>query len=191
MLSTLATSIVLAAEEGEESSGADLLIPHASELIAGIIAFAIVFFVVWKFAGPAINQTLANRQAAIKGQIEAAEQDKAEAATLLEDYRAQLAGARGDAARIIDEAKQAGEGVRSEIIAKANSEAEDIVAKARAEADGEKARALQEAKSDVANLSLDLAEKVVRGAIDRDAQRGLVESYLADLDGLSTNGTAN
>ncbi len=182
---------MLAAEEGGESSGADLLIPHASELIAGIIAFVIVFFVVWKFAVPAISQTLEKRQAAIKGQIESAEQDKAEAATLLEDYRAQLAGARGDAARIIDEAKQAGESVRSEIIAKANAEAEDIMAKARADADGEKARALQEAKSDVANLSLDLAEKVVRSSIDRDAQRGLVESYLADLDSLSTNGTAN
>ncbi len=115
---------MLATEAAEESSGVDLLIPHTSELIAGIIAFAIVFFVVWKFAAPAIGQTLEKRQAAIKGQIEAAEQDKAEAAALLDDYRAQLAGARGDAARIIDEAKQAGEGVRSDIIAKANAEAE-------------------------------------------------------------------
>ncbi|CAN5521387.1 MAG: F0F1 ATP synthase subunit B [Acidimicrobiia bacterium] len=185
MLNPLATSLLLAAEEGTESSGADLLLPHTSELIAGIIAFAIVFFVAWKFAAPAISQTLEKRQAAIKGQIEAAEKEKAEAAALLEDYKAQLAGARGDASRIIDEAKQAGEGVRSGIIAKANAEAEEIMSKARVEADTEKARALQEAKADVANLSIDLAEKVVRSTIDRDGQRGLVEAYLSDLDRMS------
>ncbi|MDQ3782299.1 MAG: F0F1 ATP synthase subunit B [Actinomycetota bacterium] len=185
MLTTLTADMVLAVAEGEDPSGVDLLLPVTSELIAGIIAFAIVFFVAWKFAGPAINQTLEKRQAAIKGQIEAAETEKAEAAALLDDYKTQLAGARGDAARILDEAKQAGENVRNGIIAKANAEAEGIVGKARTEADTEKARALLEARSDMANLSLDLAEKVVRNSIDRDAQRSLVESYLADLDRMS------
>jgi F-type H+-transporting ATPase subunit b len=59
------------------------------------------------------------------------------------------------------------------------------VNKARIEADGEKARALQEARAEVAKLSLDLAEKVVGASLDRDAQRGLVEGYLADLDRMS------
>ena len=177
----LTTSVTLAAA-AEEPSGIDLLIPHTSELIAGIVAFGIIFFVVWKFAGPAINETLAKRQAAIKGQIEAAEKEKAEAAQLLADYKAQLAGARDDANRIVEESRQTAEQVKTDILAKANAEASDIVTKARTEADGEKARALQEARSEVASLSIDLAEKVVGDSLDGESQRRLVDAYLADLD---------
>ncbi len=182
-MNMLATGLILAAEE--EASGTDLLIPETSELIAGIIAFAIVFYVIWKFAAPALNQTLENRQKAIKGELEEAEKAKTEAAQLLEDYKAQLKGARADADRIIEEARQSGETLKADMLAKANAEAQDIVSKARTEADAEKERALVEARSDVAALSLDLAEKVVGSSLDRDAQRGLVDAYLADLDRMS------
>jgi len=182
-MNLLATGIILAAEE--EASGTDLLIPESSELIAGIIAFAIVFFVVWKFAVPALNQTLENRQKAIKGELEAAEQTKTEAAGLLEDYKTQLKGARSDADRIIEEARASADTLKGDILAKANTEAQEIVSKARTEADSEKERALVEARSDVASLSLDLAEKVVGSSLDRDAQRGLVDAYLSDLDRMS------
>lgn len=182
-MNMLATGLILAAEE--EASGTDLLIPETSELIAGVIAFAIVFYVIWKFAAPALNQTLENRQKAIKGELEEAEKAKTEAAQLLEDYKAQLKGARADADRIIEEARQSGETLKADMLAKANAEAQDIVSKARTEADAEKERALVEARSDVAALSLDLAEKVVGSSLDRDAQRGLVDAYLADLDRMS------
>lgn len=179
-MNLLATGIILAAEE--EASGTDLLLPVTEELIAGIIAFAIVFFFVWKFAGPALNETLENRQKAIKGELDAAEKTKAEAATLLDDYKNQLKGARGDANRIVEEARDTAEGTRAGILAKADTEAAEILNKARAEAATEKERALQEARSEVASFSLDLAEKVVGESLDRDAQRGLVDSYIADLD---------
>ena len=54
--------------------------------------------------------------------------------------------------------------------------------KAREDAANEKARALQEARQEVATLSVDLAEKVVGENLDREAQRGLIERYLADLE---------
>lgn len=173
-------SVVLAAES--EPSGIDLLLPVRDELIAGVIAFTIVFLVAWKFAAPAFKQTLEARQQAITGQIQEAETIKTEAAALLDDYKAQLADARNEAGRIIDEARQSGEAVKADIIAKANAEAESIKEKARSEADAEKGRALQEARSDVATLSLDLAEKVVGNSLDRNAQSALIESYLNDLD---------
>jgi F-type H+-transporting ATPase subunit b len=175
------TSLILAAE-AEESSGIDLLLPETSELIAGIVAFSIIFFFVWKWVFPALNTTLEARQDAIKGELTAAEESKAEAATLLADYQEQLKSVRQDADRIVDEARQSAESLKSDIVAKANTEAEDIVTKARTEADSEKQRALQEARSDVASLSIDLAEKVVGNSLDRDAQQHLVDAYLADLD---------
>ena len=184
MLHQLAT-VILAAEEGKEASGTDLLLPtDLNEVWAGLIAFAVVAFVMWRFAVPAFNEMLENRQSAIKGELEEAEHAKAEAAKLLDDYKAQLKGARDDANQIVDDARQSAEGLKEDIVAKANAEAEEILTKARSEAQSEKERALQEARSDVAALSLDLAEKVVGGSLDRDAQRGLVESYISDLDGM-------
>jgi len=176
-----ASSVLLAAEE-EGGGGIDLLLPATAELIAGIIAFAVVFFFIWKWAWPAINRSLETRQQAISGQLKEAETTKIEAQSLLDDYRSQLAGAKGEANRIVEEARARAETVRSDLVAKAETDAGQIVAKAREEAANEKARALQEARREVADLSIDLAEKVVGENLDREAQHGLIERYLADLE---------
>jgi F-type H+-transporting ATPase subunit b len=176
-----ATSVLLAAEE-ESGGGIDLLLPATSELIAGIIAFAVVFFFIWKWAWPAINRSLETRQQAIGGQMKEAEATKLEAKSLLDDYRAQMADAKGEASRIVEEARAQAEAVRSDLVAKAEAEAGQIVGKAREDAANEKARALQEARQEVADLSIDLAEKVVGENLDRAAQHGLIERYLADLE---------
>ena len=65
---------LLLAEAEESSSGIDLLLPATSELVAGIAAFAIVFFFIWKWALPALNETLESRASAIEGQIKEAEE---------------------------------------------------------------------------------------------------------------------
>jgi F-type H+-transporting ATPase subunit b len=181
-LYALSTVLILAAEEEAEEGNIALVLPETYELIAGIIAFAIVFFFVWKWAFPAINRSLENRQQAISGQLKEAEAAKVEAQSLLDDYRAQLADAKGEANRIVEEARAQAEAVRSEVVSRSESEAEEIVAKARADAASEKARALQEARREVAGLSIDLAEKVVGESLDREAQQGLIERYLADLE---------
>jgi len=176
------SGVILAAEEEGGGGGLDLLLPPRAELIAGIIAFAVVFFFMWKWAWPAINRSLENRQQAISGQLKEAEATKVEAQSLRDDYRSQLAEAAGEANRIVDEARARAETVRSDLVAKAEAEASQIVAKAREDAANEKARALQDARREVADLSIDLAEKVVGENLDREAQHGLIERYLADLE---------
>ena len=66
------------AEAEESSSGLELLLPATSELVAGIFAFAIVFFFVWKCAVPALDETLSARAEAIEGQIPKAKNEKYE-----------------------------------------------------------------------------------------------------------------
>jgi F-type H+-transporting ATPase subunit b len=178
-----AQTLILAAEEGaEESSGLDLLLPATPELIAGIIAFAIVFFFIWKWAVPALDRMLAERQKAIGGQIQEAEAAKAEAQSLLDDYKKQLADIRAKEADAVNAARTEGEAMKADIIAKAQAEADSIVGKAREEAAGEKGRALAEARTEVANLSIDLAERVVGENLDRQALLGLVERYITELE---------
>lgn len=174
--------MVLAVEETEGNTS--LVLPEMSELIAGILAFAIVFFFVWRWAMPAINRTLEQRQAAITGQIADAEKAKQEAESLLADYHGQLAEARAEGNKIVEEARQAAEQLKADIVSKAETDAEQIRTKARDEAAGEKARALAEAKSQVGEISVDLAGKIVGEALDDEAHKALIDRYLNDLEKL-------
>jgi F-type H+-transporting ATPase subunit b len=182
---TFAQTLLIAAEEnGDSSGGLDILLPPLNELIAGIIAFAIVFFFIWRYAVPAINRMLEQRQAAISGQIEEAERAKTEAESLLADYRSQLAEARAEGNKIIEEARDSAEQMKADIIAKAEADADQIRARAREEADGERSRALAEAKSQVGDISVDLAGKIVGESLDQQAHQALIDRYLSDLEKL-------
>lgn len=184
----LFTQLLLAAEDaehsGEETSGIDLLLPRdVNEIIVGVIAFVVVFGFIWKVASPALNEMLENRQKAIKADLEAAQAEKAEAAALKEDYAAQLSGAREEATRIVEEARQAGESARADIVARAESEAEGIKTRAAAELDAEKERAMGTMRREVAGLSLDVAEKLVGRNLDRQGQQSLVDQFIDELGG--------
>ena len=87
----------------EASSDKENLYPHAAELLVGALAFAIVFYFLWKWVIPRVNTLLEERRQQIQGEIERAEATRGEADQLLADYREQLAGARDEANRIIEE----------------------------------------------------------------------------------------
>jgi len=189
MIRVLASPSLLALGEevvdDHEPSGVDLLLPPTAELIAGLIAFAIIFAFVWKWALPAVNRMLEARQQAITGQLQEAEKSKKDAEKLLQDYKAQLASAKEEAAKIVDEARQTADALRQEIDAKAKADGAAIVAKAREDAAAERERVTAGLRDEVASLSLDLAQKVVVGSIDAKAQKALVEKYMSDLEGIS------
>lgn len=172
-------------EVSEESSGGiGLLLPAPEELIAGLIAFGIIFLVAWKFALPALAEILEKRQVAVKTNLEAAEKAKVDAESLLVDYRAQVAGAKGEAMEIIAEARDAGEAVKADIIARAEAEAGQIKVRAGEEIESERERAAADLRRQVADLAIDVAERVVVVTLDSDAQRGLVDRYIDELGGV-------
>jgi F-type H+-transporting ATPase subunit b len=179
---TLATAFILAAEE-EGGSGIDLLVPDTAELITGIIAFTIVFIVMWRLAVPWFNRTIEARQQAIKSELEMAETAKVEAEALRTQYEDHLSGAREEAARIVEQARKSGEETRGEILAKAKDEADEVGRKARQEIDSERSKAQGDMRKQVATLSLDVAERVVGRELDRDSQQQLVERFIDELGG--------
>lgn len=183
---TLLTRIAYQAGEEvhDEPSGLDLVLPEINELIAGVIAFAIVFIAVWVWLRPKISETLSARQEAITGQLTAAEATKHEAESLLMDYKQQLAKAREEANKIVEDARRSAEALRSDVVGKAEAEAETIVRKAREEAAGERARAAAAIRDEVAALSLDLARRVVTESVDAAAQKKLVDRYISELEEL-------
>src|SRR4051794_11680294 len=117
-------SIVQAAEGGDVNP----LIPAWQEIVLGLVAFGLLCFVLMKFVFPQMEKMFAARVDAIEGGIKRAEAAQAEANQLLEQYRAQLAEARTEAARIRDEARADAEGIRQDVLAKAREESDRIIA---------------------------------------------------------------
>ncbi len=91
------------------------LIPPLGEIIIGTITFAILCLVLFKFVVPRFEQVFRARREAIEGGIERAEAMQVEAKAALEQYRAQLAEARNEAAQIRDQARAEGQQILEEL----------------------------------------------------------------------------
>jgi len=157
------------------------LVPEVGEIIWGGLAFLIVAFGLIKFGFPALRKGLADREAKIREDLEAAEQAKAAAQAAGSDNDRIVADANAEAAKIIDEARKSAETVRADLIARAEADAADIRARANADAEMATERAMAELQSQVATLSVDLAERVVQRNLDRDTQQALVESFINEV----------
>jgi len=158
-----------------------LIMPATNELIYGGGAFLVLLFVMSKFAYPAIKKGMDDRTEKIRSSIDEADKLKAEAATSLAQYQASIADAKSEANRIVDEARTAAEAVRADIIARAEAEANETRAKGRDDVEASKARAITELQTQVGDLTIALAEKVVERSLDDATNRQLIDSYITNL----------
>ena len=153
------------------------------ELIIGTLAFAIVFFALAKFAFPAISKTLEDRADAIEGGLARAENSQAEAAAMLEQYRAQLADARGEAATIRAEAQAEKAAMIESARGEAATAAASVTERAQAQIEAERSQAMASLRRDVSELALTLAGKVVGESLTDDARaRASVDRFITDLE---------
>ncbi|MDP9299465.1 MAG: F0F1 ATP synthase subunit B [Actinomycetota bacterium] len=157
------------------------LYPQASELIVGAIAFAILFYFMWKWVVPRVNTLLEERRAQIQGQLEAAEQTRQQAERELAEYRKQLANARDEANRIIEEARETAEQFRRDIQAKAEEESRNIVARAQDEIRAERDRVFNELRAQVADIAVTLAGRVVGAELDTKSHERLIDEYIEQV----------
>lgn len=145
------------------------------------ISFIVLLVLLKKFAYPQILKGLKKREETIQQQLEEARRTKQEAQNLLEEYRQQLAEARSEAQKIINEGKQLGENMRKEILQKAQQESNEIVKRAQEEIELQKQKALLELKEKIADLSLAAASKIMKKSLDPKDHRRLIEDYLAQV----------
>ncbi|MFH1329706.1 MAG: F0F1 ATP synthase subunit B [Actinomycetota bacterium] len=176
--------LALLAPAEEQSRGIDLVLPNLYELVAGAIAFLIVFGLIWWKLGPMIGRMATARQQAISGRLTEAEAAKVDAEALLEERRREKAGARDEADRIVEEGRRSAEAVRAEILAKAKAEADEMARRSREAIEADRERAAGQLRDLVAVLSLELAQKVVSGSVDAGTQRTLVDRYIDELEGM-------
>jgi F-type H+-transporting ATPase subunit b len=187
VLAAAAQNLLLAAEE--ERTGLDLVLPEPAELVGGALAFLVVAGLLgWK-VWPRIRDAVQNRENQIQASLEDAEKAKADAEQSRRNYEEQIADARSEANRIIEEARQSAEQVRKDLVAKAEAEAQQIVERAQEQIEQERQRTVQELQGSIADMSVQLAERVVGRSLDGPAQRELVDAYIRDVSGMqSPNG---
>jgi F-type H+-transporting ATPase subunit b len=157
------------------------ILPETNEIVWGGLAFAVLLVLMWKFGLPPVRKMLKDRESRIRDDLERAEQAKVEAEALLEEHRRQVAGARNEAARIIEEARQQADQVRRDLITKAEADAAELRARAAEDVRLATERAMTELHRNVAELSIDLAEKVVERNLDRPTQEALIESFINQI----------
>jgi F-type H+-transporting ATPase subunit b len=154
------------------------LFPEPYEIIYGGAAFFIVFgFLTWKGL-PAIKAGMAARTERIQGDLDAAEAQRTEAEGVLTAYQAQLADARTESARIIEEARQAADEVKANLQAKADADIAELRAKAAADIAAAKAQATADLRGEVTALAIGAAEQVVGRNLDEATNTALVEQYI-------------
>jgi len=154
------------------------ILPATDELLWGAVSFVALFFLLRKFAYPAIKQGMEARTERIRADLQAADAAKAESQAVLEDYRAQLADARAEAGRIIEEARQAADSVKRDQEARLQAELADLRSRAVADIDAAKAQAMADLRGEVAQLAIGAAETVVQRNLDPGTQTQLVEEYI-------------
>jgi len=167
------------------------LLPDPTELIIGLITFGIIFFALWKLVLPRLNAMLETRTDQIEGGLKRAEDAQAEANAVLEQYRAQLAEARHEAASIRERAKEEAAQIVAQGRADGAAERQRIIDAANAQREADTQQALASLRAEVGALAIELASKIVGESLAEEARQSrMVDRFLAELDEQAASGAA-
>lgn len=147
-----------------------------------ILIFVGLLLLLRKFAWKPILEAVSNREEGIKNALESAEEARKEMQNLQADNERILNEARAERDGMLKEARQLKENIIADAKSEAQAEADKIVAQAQATIASEKKAAIADLKNQVAGLSVEIAEKVVRKELSgKGKQLELVESMLEDV----------
>lgn len=151
-------------------------------MIWTLVAFGVTLWILKRYAFGPVQKLIDSRREHIRQSIEAADEARDEAHRLLEEHRKLIAEARGDAEKILAEARKTRDSMEQRMREETEAERQRRLEETRREIAAETARALQEIRNEVAELTFEAASRVVGKALDKDADRALIESAISDLD---------
>lgn len=173
--------------DGGSSAGIDAILPNMQETVPMLIAFIILWVVLAKFGWPAFQNILQKRRETIQDSLKQAEDARQEGERVLNEYKKELADAKREAAEIVADAKKTGEATRAQITAQAQKESDEMIEKARAAIEQEKRNAIQELQSSVADISCDVASKLIGNDLSDDEHRKIIERYVKEAGSFHAN----
>lgn len=159
----------------------DLIKPELGLLFWMVVSFLIVFFLLKKFAWTPILQMLKERETSIEAALQSAEKAKLEMARLQANNEQLIQEAKAERDAILKAARDAKELMISEAKTKATEEADRLIKIARENINNEKMAAITDLKNQVANLSVEIAEKLIKAELaNKESQKDLINRYLEE-----------
>lgn len=159
------------------------LLPDPGELVVGGFAFFVVLFAVGYLLVPRIEKVLKERTEAIEGGLARAEKAQAEATEALNQYKAQLADARHEAARLREEAREQGAQIKAELRAEGEAEKNRMIEAAQAQIEAERRQAIAALRVEMGRLATEMAGRIVGESLEDEArQRRVIDRFLAELE---------
>lgn len=176
LLATLATP-AYAAEEGKFN----ILSPEGGVMFWTLIIFILLLIVLSRYAFKPMLAAVEAREASLQAAIDQAARDRAEAARLLAEHRAQLDAARGEAQRLIADGHATAEKLRGELLDATRAQQAELMERAKRDIEAEKTRAIAELRREAIDLAIAGAGKVIERNLDDAGNRALVEKFLGGL----------
>ncbi len=161
----------------------ELFTPEFGLIFWMFVAFAILFFVLWKWGWPAIMKSIDDRADLIDKGVEYAQNAKEQLDNARQEASKYIDEARKQQAEILREADRMKTEIIEEARAAASKEAQKVMDAAKVSIEQERKEARQQFRDEVSSFALDIATKVVRGQMaDRKAQTKLVDSLLDEME---------
>lgn len=159
----------------------NFLVPNAT-FVVELVAFLIVLGLLSRYVLPRLNQAMEERQGTIRQALTDAEDAKRRADEAETQYRETMDTARREARAMVDEANKLGEQLRAELRQRGEQEYERIIARATTDIDASARRASEELRQQVAGMVIAVVEKVIGEGLDDQAQRGLIDRTIAEIE---------
>lgn len=147
-----------------------------------IIIFLVLLFLLMKFAWKPLLAMLEKREDNIRQALLDAEKAREELANVKEDTEKLLNEARTESQAIVAAGKKSAERMKDEIVEKAQSKSDALLADVKKQIELEKDRAIVEVRAEVVNLSLQVAEKLIRKNLSKDDNLKLINESLSSID---------
>ena len=150
-------------------------------IIWTIVTFALLVVVLGRFAWKPILQVLHTREQEIADSLKKAEEAKKDAERMMQENKIAMEKAGNETARLIAEGRSMAEQLKNDIVAKANESAKKMLEQAKDEIGREKESAMAQLRSEVADLSISVAEKILDESLDGAKQKKMVDKVLQQL----------
>ena len=151
-------------------------------MIWTIICFFITLFVLKRYAFGPIQKIIDERRERIRQSIDEADRAREEARRLLEEHRALIAQARGDAESILAEARKVADAQRERVREETEADRQRRLEETRRQIEAETQRALEQIRAEVADLTLIATERVTGKVLNAEDQRRLIDEAISGLD---------
>jgi F-type H+-transporting ATPase subunit b len=180
-MTNLALALALLQEHEAPAGGGGLMSLQINLMFWTLVIFLLLFWILKRYAFPAILSAVEAREKALEEAIEAAKRDRDDAARLLQEHRAQIEGARDDAQKLISEARAVAEKMRADLLEKTRVEQQELMERARRDIAVERDKAIAQLRREAVDLAIAGASKVVEENLDNEKNRKLVEDFLSSV----------